>query len=62
MTDEAALWYALKVVQGGKISETGRGKQFCFHTVFGGNTHVSVIKQKSGTETFNIYKQNDRIM
>ena len=59
MTEEAALWYALQVAKGGKVSETSKGKQFCFHTVFGGSRHVSVTKSKTGTETFNIWKKDN---
>lgn len=54
VTIEDALKYALRVVQHGKISETSKGKQYCFLTVFANKVYVSVTKQKSGTETFNI--------
>jgi len=58
ITNEDALKYALHVVKRGKVSETAKGKQYCFHTVFNNTVHVSVTKQKSGTETFNIYSHN----
>lgn len=54
-TIEESLKYALRVIQKGKISETKKGKQFCFHTIFNNKIHVSVTKRKSGTETFNIF-------
>jgi hypothetical protein len=58
LTIEDAVKCALEVVKMGKISETSRGKQYCFHTIAMSDVHVAVTKQKSGTETFNIYLDN----
>ena len=54
VTDRMALHYVSKVVDMGMISETKKGKQYCFHTVFEGGFKVSVFKD-SGTQVFHVY-------
>lgn len=54
VTDEEALQATLAVVAQGKISKTSLGKQYCFHSVTVMCVEVTVVKHKSGTETFYI--------
>lgn len=58
LSDSAALKYASAVADEGKISGTGKGRQYCFHTEFKGGIHVSVFKNKK-SERFVIYKGDD---
>lgn len=52
-----ALRFAAIVASWGKISETGKGKQYCFHSEFDGGIHVSVFKNAK-SERFLIYKSD----
>jgi len=56
MEDFEVLCYVEMVVRGGKVSKTGKGDQYCFHTTFDGGIEVSVIKSGKDTETFYVYK------
>ena len=49
------------VVQNGQISETSKGKQYCFTSLFKDYIVVSVHKSGPNTETFYIYKDNDNL-
>ena len=41
------LNYVATVIHSGKISKTGKGEQYCFHTSFADGVHVSAWKNKS---------------
>ena len=43
LTDEQALEIVCKVVALGKISETGKGKQYCFSTTFDTSLGLLVV-------------------
>lgn len=45
-----------KVIELGRISETKRGKQYCFHTVIS-NIHIIAERNKSGSDVFIIYNE-----
>lgn len=46
-----------KVIELGRISETKRGKQYCFHTVMSNNIHIIAERNKSGSDVFILYKE-----
>ena len=58
ISDTQAVESALAVILEGKISKTSKGEQYCFHSVTCDGINVSVMKLKSGTETFLIYPAN----
>ena len=51
-----ALEYVEEVVSMGKISVGRYGNQYCFHTSFRNNIHVSVVANKK-SERFIVYKE-----
>jgi hypothetical protein len=60
LSDSKVLSLVLGVVEEGRVSETGKGKQYCFHTTFlveGDKIEVSVHKNSELTETFYVYKE-----
>ena len=61
LSDLEVLTYIITVVNEGKISETSKGPQYCFHTTFKDNIGVSVVKSGKETETFYVFKEGDRI-
>ena len=44
---ETAVDYCLAVMKGGKISGTGKKKQYCYFTIFKNNIGVSAFKNKN---------------
>lgn len=56
ITLEEALKKVLKVIEEGRVSETKRGKQFCFLTRFNNNPITKVIATltKNKTDVFEI--------
>lgn len=56
LPDFIVLQYINKVVQKGKISETKKGKQYCFATIYESGYTVISSKNKTNTYTFWIYK------
>ena len=57
LEDYEALYYIQQVVQTGLISETSKGKQYCFATRINQNYIVNCDKLKKGY-TFKIVKEN----
>lgn len=57
MTELEALDYAKTVVEAGRISQGRMGDQFCYHTTFGNDVHVSAFKPSNQTDTLVIYKE-----
>jgi len=60
-----ALRYVLSVVECGYVSGIGtaRGCQHTYHTGFRsavGRVHVSCVKNRSGSETFHVYREVTR--
>lgn len=55
-TPESALWYCMRVMEGELVSVTARGPQHCFLTKFEDGTLASVKKNRSGSETFKVWK------
>lgn len=51
-TDIAAMYYVLKVVEQGRISESRNGPCYCFCTTFKNGAHVFAERTKNGTDTF----------
>jgi hypothetical protein len=54
VTDQEALYYALKVVNDGFVSNDNT--QYCFLTTFKNGARVYADKTKSGTHTFRVWK------
>lgn len=61
LNDLEILSYVMTVMKAGKISETNKGPQYCFHTSFKDGIEVSVHKSGINTETFYVYKEGDRL-
>lgn len=57
LEDYEALCYIQQVIQTGLISETSKGKQYCFATRINQNYIVTCDKLKTGY-TFKIVKEN----
>lgn len=57
LEDYEALYYIQQVIQTGLISETSKGKQYCFATRINQNYIVICDKLKTGY-TFKIVKEN----
>lgn len=53
LTDAQALDFVTGVVKHGLVSQTVRGRQYCFSTTIGDQS-VYVTKHKTGTQTFTI--------
>lgn len=53
--DEACYKVAM-VIQGGLVSETSKGKQYCFATVFRDGICVTAFKTKTG-HSFRVYME-----
>lgn len=52
-----------RVIQEGEISGSRYGPQYCGVTVFGAGSRkiiVQVEKRKSGTQTFTVYREEER--
>lgn len=60
LSDLDVLLYIIKVVQGGLVSETRNGKQYCFATTFKDGYTVVASKNKQNTHTFWVYKDNNK--
>jgi hypothetical protein len=54
VSDSDALLYALKVVNGGLVSNGN--KQYCYLTTFESGTRVYADKTKSGTHKFRVWR------
>lgn len=61
LSDIEVLSYVISVVKEGRVSETSKGPQYCFHTTFKDNIGVSVVKSGKDTETFYVFKEGDRL-
>ena len=61
LSDMEVLSYVISVVKEGRVSKTGKGPQYCFHTTFKDNIGVSVVKSGKDTETFYVFKEGDRL-
>lgn len=61
LSDMEVLSYVISVVKEGRVSKTGKGPQYCFHTTFKDNIEVSVVKSGKDTETFYVFKEGDRL-
>ena len=61
LSDMEVLSYVISVVKEGRVSKTGKGPQYCFHTTFKDNIEVSVVKSGKDTETFYVFKDGDRL-
>ena len=61
LSDMEVLSYVISVVKEGRVSETGKGHKYCFHTTFKDNIEVSVVKSGKDTETFYVFKEGDRL-
>lgn len=61
LSDIEVLSYVISVVKEGRVSKTGKGPQYCFHTTFKDNIEVSVVKSGKDTETFYVFKEGDRL-
>ena len=61
LSDIEVLGYVISVVKEGRVSKTGKGPQYCFHTTFKDNIEVSVVKSGKDTETFYVFKEGDRL-
>lgn len=59
LSDLDVLFYVMKVVQGGLVSETRNGKQYCFATTFKDGYTIVASKNKQNTHTFWVYKDNN---
>ena len=59
--DSKAVEYVQYVINQQKISKTSMGEQYCFHIGFKDGANVSVVKHKSGTETFYINNSSKKI-
>lgn len=59
LNDIDVMSYVLTVMYNGKISETSKGQQYCFHTSFDGGIGVSVVKSGKDTETFYVFKEGE---
>lgn len=55
--DDEALYKVAMVVQGGKVSETSKGEQYCFATVFRDGIMVEAHKTKLG-HSFRVYLEH----
>lgn len=64
LDDLTVLKYIERVVEKDKVSETSKGKQYCFATIYektNGERYVVISnKNKTNTFTFWIYKEDDR--
>lgn len=60
LSDFDVLYYIIKVVQEGLVSETKNGKQYSFVTTFIDGYTVVTSKNKQNTHTFWIYKENSK--
>ena len=60
LTDAEALYRIYKVIGEGLVSETRKGKQYCFVTRFHDDYVVTCDKTKTGY-TFKIVKENNEI-
>lgn len=58
LDDLTVLKYIERVVEKGKVSETSKGKQYCFVTTFINGYTVVTSKNKQNTHTFWIYEEN----
>ena len=62
LSDWDVLHYIIKVVEEGKVSETIKGKQYCFVTIYekpnGEKYTIVTDKNKQNTYTFWIYKED----
>ena len=62
LSDWDVLHYIIKVVEEGKVSETIKGKQYCFVTIYekpnGEKYTIVTDKNKENTYTFWIYKED----
>lgn len=56
ITPMEAMYYAMKVAQRGRVSVCCGEKQHCYVTVFPNNVHVSVTRNRSGSERFRVHK------
>ena len=56
VSDLNALYYALKVVQQGRVSESKNGPCYCFVTTFKNGVRVCAERTKNGTDTFRVGK------
>lgn len=54
LSDEEAMKRVLMVIQNGKISQTKRGKQYCFATTFKSGEVVICNKLREETYTFRV--------
>ncbi len=54
LSDEEAMKRVLMVIQEGKISQTKRGKQYCFATSFKSGVVVTCNKLREETYTFRV--------
>ncbi len=61
LPDADILRRVLAVVDGGKVSETGAGEQYCFSSGFADGVNVS-CRRGYGTETqtFYVWRRGDR--
>jgi len=58
ISDSEAMYYVHSVINGGKVSETYKGKQYCFHTQFADGVHVSCVK-RSKSDVFHVYRKSE---
>ena len=62
LDDLTVLKYIERVVEKGKVSETSKGKQYCFVTIYekpnGEKYTIVTDKNKQNTYTFWIYKED----
>lgn len=56
MDDVSALYYAIKIVQGGRVSD--HGKQYCYVTSFKNGVVVLARLTKGGTDVLTVTKLN----
>lgn len=58
-SDLHVLELVKSIVAQGRMSETSKGSQYCFHTTFLDGTNISIIKSGKDTETFYVYMEGD---
>ena len=55
--DYEAVSFIRAVIRGGKVSETSRGKQYCFATRFKSGVVVTCNKLRENTFTFRVKRE-----
>lgn len=60
LSDSAVMYYVKDVIEGGKISETVRGKQYCFLTTWKTNNIAVSAGRRNNTHTFDVWLYPER--